>query len=337
MAVTAKDLAKKLNLSEAAVSMALNHKPGVSTKTRQRVLQTAEEMGFDLTKRTEAVKKPPVRQGTVTLIIYKKHGAIVTDSPFFSQLTEGIQQGCKQADYSLNICYFYEEDDIEKQLKALPYCNGIILLATEMRAEDFKPFYNLSLPLVVLDTYYDSLPWDCVLINNLQGAFSATNYIIQHTKSQPGYLRSAYPIGNFNERADGFFRAIRANGMSASKSQMLYLTPSTEGAYADMCTLLQSGEEPVKCYFADNDSIAIGAIKAFREAGYRIPQDISIIGFDNIPLCTYVDPSLTTIHVPKQYMGRMAVQRLIQTLQETEHYPTKFEIGTNLIKRNSIG
>ncbi len=336
MAVTAKDLAKKLNLSEAAVSMALNHKPGVSTKTRQRVIQAAEEMGFDLTRWTEAARKPPVRQGTVTLIIYKKHGAIVTDSPFFSQLTEGIQQGCKQADYSLNICYFYEEDDIEKQLKTLPYCNGIILLATEMHVEDFRPFYNLSLPLVVLDTYYDTLPWDCVLINNLQGAFSATNYIIQQTKSQPGYLRSAYPIGNFNERADGFFRAIRANGMSASKSQMLYLTPSTEGAYADMCSLLASGEEPVNCYFADNDSIAIGAIKAFQEAGYRIPHDVSIIGFDNIPLCTYVAPALTTINVPKQYMGRMAVQRLIQTLRETEHYPTKIEIRTNLVKRNSI-
>lgn len=336
MAVTAKELAKKLNLSEAAVSMALNRKPGVSTATRQRVLQTAEEMGYDLTKWRETAEQHNVRQGTISLILYKKHGAVVTDTPFFNQVTEGIQQACKNADYSLNICYFYEDENMEKQLKRLPFCNGMILLATEMTLENFKAFQALKIPIVVLDSYEESLPFDCVLINNLQGAYQAVNYIIQQTKTQPGYLRSSYAIGNFNERADGFYKAIRQNGMSASKSQVLFLTPSVEGAYSDMCALLQSGEEPVKCYFADNDFIAIGAIKALRENGYRIPEDISIIGFDNIPLCTYIEPALTTINVPKQYMGQTAVKRLIQILQEQEHHPVKIEIDTQLIKRSSI-
>ena len=272
MSITAKELSKILNLSEAAVSMALNNKPGVSTATRQRVIDTAREHGYDFTRIQES-GEPRVEKGTLSFLIYKKHGAVVTDTPFFNQLTEGIEQGCRQARYSLNINYIHGDDDVPRQLNSLPYCNGIILLATEMKLEDFQPFDALRIPLVVLDTYFENLKYDCILINNFQGAYQAANYIIRKTQSQPGYLRSAYPIGNFNERADGFYKAIRENGMSPSKSQVLSLSPSMEGAYEDMLELLKSGEEPVRCYFADNDLISAGAMKALKEQGYRIPQE----------------------------------------------------------------
>lgn len=335
MSITAKELSKLLNLSEAAVSMALNNKPGVSTATRQRVVNTAKEHGYDFTRIQES-SEPKVEKGTLSFLIYKKHGAVVTDTPFFNQLTEGIEQGCRQSRYSLNINYIHGDDDVSLQLNSLPYCNGIILLATEMKYEDFQPFETLRIPLVVLDTYFENLKYDCILINNFQGAYQAANYIIRKTQSQPGYLRSSYPIGNFNERADGFYKAIRENGMSPSKSQVLTLSPSMEGACEDMLELLKSGEEPVRCYFADNDLIAAGAMKALKEQGYRIPQDVSVIGFDNMPLCTYIEPPLTTVNVPKQYMGQMAVTRLLQILNQPEHYPVKLEIGTSIAKRKSI-
>lgn len=334
MSITAKELAKMLNLSEAAVSMALNQKPGVSTATRKRVIDTATAHGYDFT-RIHPSSEPKVEKGTILFIIYKKHGAVVTDTPFFNQLTEGIESGCRQNHYNLNINYLYEDEDISGQLRRLPYSNGIILLATEMKLGDFAPFHSLHTPLVVLDTYYENIPYDCILINNFQGAYQATDYIIRKKKTQPGYLRSSYPIGNFNERADGFYKAIRDNGMSASKSQVLTLTPSMEGAYNDMMQLLREGEEPTHCYFADNDLIAAGAMKAFREFGYQIPRDISIIGFDNMPLCTYIEPTLSTVNVPKQYMGQLTVQRLIQIMNATERYPVKIEVGTSIISRKS--
>jgi len=174
-----------------------------------------------------------------------------------------------------------------------------------------------------------------VLINNFQGAYQAANYIIRKTKKQPGYLRSSYPIGNFSERADGFYKAIRDNGMSASRSRVFSLTPSLEGACEDVLELLRAGEEPSPCYFADNDLIAAGAIKAFKEQGYRIPEDISIIGFDNMPLCSYIEPALTTVNVPKQYMAQMAVNRLIQNITCKKHFPVKIEIGTSIVRRKS--
>lgn len=335
MSITGKELAKLLNLSEAAVSMALNHKPGVSTATRARILEAARENGYDFTHIRENAA-PRVEKGTISLIIYKKHGAVVADTPFFGQLINGIESECRQACYSLNIHYLYEDDDIPAQLDSLYYCNGAILLATEMEMRDFQPFEALKTPLVVLDTYFETLKYDCVLINNFQGAYQATNYLIRKSKSQPGYLRSSYPVGNFEERADGFYKAIRDSGMSASKSPVLRLTPSLEGACEDMRELLRNGEEPAKCYFADNDLIAAGAIRALQESGYRIPKDVGIIGFDDMPLCVCIEPHLTTVNVPKQYMGKIAVMRLLQIMEPGEHYPVKLELGTSIVKRHSV-
>ncbi len=335
MSITAKELAKKLNLSAAAVSMALNGKPGVSTETRRLVREAAETYGYDFTRISEKHQTT----GSIYFIIYKKHGAVVDDTPFFSQLSEGIADTCKKEGYKLIISYIYGNDsDFEEQLKNVQYsdCIGIILLGTEMTPEDVKHFQKLPLPLVLLDTYFETVTCNYVLINNVQGAYLATSHLIQKTKKQPGYLRSSYPIGNFAERNSGFFKAVRAYGMSSSKSIVHTLTPSIDGAYADMKDILENNEELAPCYFADNDLIAVGAMKALKEYGYSIPKDIAVVGFDNVPLSRLIEPSLSTINVPKQYMGEMAVKRLITLITEKGAQPIKIEISTQLVERRSV-
>lgn len=335
MAITAKELAKQLGLSEAAVSLALNHKPGVSTATRKRVLTAAEEHGYDFSRLKPI--EPGKSGGSVYFLIYKKHGAVVADTPFFAQLFEGVDNACKSLPYYLNVQYLHEDDDIGALLsdwKRLG-CRGLILLGTEMQLQDLQPFLKAGLPLVLLDNYFEEADVDSVLINNIKGAYTAADYLIRKRHTQPGYLHSSYSINNFEERADGFYKAIRKNGMSTSRSIVHRLTPSVEGAYADMKELLAKNEPLAGCYFADNDLIAAGAAKALREAGYRIPQDIAIVGFDNMPICTYIEPALTTVHVPKQYMGRMAVQRLHELIGDPDSRPIKIEISTTLQKRKS--
>ena len=205
-----------------------------------------------------------------------------------------------------------------------------------MTPEDVKHFQKLPLPLVLLDTYFETVTCNYVLINNVQGAYLATSHLIQKTKKQPGYLRSSYPIGNFAERNSGFFKAVRAYGMSSSKSIVHMLTPSIDGAYADMKDILENNEELAPCYFADNDLIAVGAMKALKEYGYSIPKDIAVVGFDNVPLSRLIEPSLSTINVPKQYMGEMAVKRLITLITEKGAQPIKIEISTQLVERRSV-
>lgn len=337
MSINAKELAHLLHLSEAAISMALNNKPGVSTQTRKRVLAAAKEHDYDFSRIKENAK-PVTSNGVIHFIIYKKNGAVVGDTPFFSQLSEGIDHSCKEANYHLNVSYLYEEDPIELKLSEMVRlgCKGILLLGTEMEEPDFKPFSSLSIPVVVLDTFFENININCVLIDNVQGAFQATNYLIKKCRTQPGYLQSAYSIKNFTQRADGFYKAVRRNGLSTSQSQVHKLSPSLEGACADMMDLLLQGEQPARCYFADNDLIAAGVIRALKECGYRIPQDVAVVGFDNMPLCTCIDPMLTTLHVPKQYMGMMAAKRMTELLTSRASEPVKIEISTTLVKRKSV-
>ena len=334
MGITAKDLAAQLGLSAAAVSLALNDKPGVSEITRKQVLDAAKEQGYDFSKRRPTGKG----RGRFAFLIYHKHGAVVAETAFFSELTDGISRACKTCGYDLDIHYLFADDVDASYLRALTASNidGIILLGTEMRANDLAPFMDLSVPLVVLDTYSESLPLNYVLINNVQGAYIATNHLIAKKRGQPGYLRSSYAIGNFDERADGFYKAIRENGLSSSQSIVHRLAPSIDGAYADMLSLLKSGERTASCYFADNDLIAAGAMRAFKACGYRIPEDIGIVGFDNTSLCELLEPPLTTINVPKQAMGRVAVDRLIALTSTQTTEISKIEISTSLVRRNSI-
>lgn len=333
MSITAKELAKKLNLSAAAVSMALNGKPGVSTQTRKMIIEEAHNHGFDFSKIKEIKKET----GTICFIIFRKHGTIVNDTPFFKTLSDSIAEHCKNQGYKLNTHHLFDYTDINDQLKSMVTSDtmGIILLGTEMQNPDFYPFSNINLPIVLLDSYFSSSKIDSILINNVEGAYEGTNHLIKKYQAQPGYMHSSYSIYNFEERADGYFKGLRLSGMSKSKSIIHLLSPTVEGAYADMKNIIDQKEPLARSYFADNDLIAFGAMKALKEAGYKIPEDIAIIGFDNMPLCTYIEPNLSSINVPIKYMGQIAVNRLIHVCQNKKHYSIKLEVNTNIILRET--
>ncbi len=333
MSISAKELAEKLNISAAAVSMALNGKPGVSTKTRKMVIEAAHNHSYDFSK----IKQTNKLSGSINFVIFKKHGTIVNDSPFFKVLFDSITEYCKDIDCKLYINHLFDNGDVLEQLNSMLShdCKGIILLGTEMQNEDFFPLSYVNYPIVLLDTYFNSTKMDCVLMNNLESTFRATNLLIKKFQSQPGYLHSSYPIHNFEERSDGYFKAIRYAGMSVSNSIIHNVAPSVEGAYADMKNAIDEGVHIARSYFADNDMIAIGAMKAFKEAGYRIPEDIAIIGFDNIPICSYFEPSVTTVNVPIKYMAQVAVDRLLYVCNTNKYNPVKIEVSTNLILRSS--
>lgn len=334
MTISAKDLAKKCNVSPATISMVLNHKSGISASTREKIINAAKEYGYDLSKHTlhgEEVHN-------ICFMIYKKSGKVVSDTPFFSELTEGISNACKAEHFNLSIMYIYGEEPVPPQLKALSEkeYHGILLLATEMSPEDFIPFLSIPCPLVVLDCYYEDLPLDTVLINNVQGSYVATLHLAEQGFQKIGYLKSSFRIANFDERADGYFKALRHYGIKKDLNYIPELSPSMEGAYYDMKKLLEQGIPLAEAYFADNDLIAAGAMRALLEMGVSIPEDVSIIGFDDIPICNFLSPSLTTMHVQKHDFGILAVERLQGKIANPLRNQVKLELSTKLISRNSV-
>lgn len=333
MGILAKDLARQLNISPATVSMVLNNKPGISEETRDLVLAAARENGYQFKKRSEV----EVVQRTIHFIIYKKHGDVVADTPFFSQLIEGITQKCRQENCMLQISYFYEQEDIQQQLADIRTANnsGILLLGTEMDLESFRYFAGFKAPIVLLDCYHDELNVDSVLINNMQGAYLATNFLAEKGHKTIGYLQSKVRINNFQERADGYYKALRAHKIPTDHPHVIKLSPSTDAGYHDMLNWLDKNPPIADAYFADNDILGAIAIRAFQERGYRIPQDISIIGFDDMPVFQFLEPSLSTMRVQKKELGALAVARLMEKMRGGGGEITKIALSTHLVERES--
>lgn len=335
MSLKLKDIAERLNISQATVSLALNNKQGVSPETRAKVLKVAAELGYDM---SSLPKSSSGDQKNIRFIIYKKHGSIVTDTPFFSALIEGIDQEARDKGYNLLISYVTEKEnkaEIKKLIRDNPL-DGIIILATEMDIKDLKLFDKPGAPVIILDSFFSEAKYDTVAINNVQGSYQATKYLIDKGHTEIGYLRSSIWINNFEERMDGFLKALKDNNIEVNESFILDLEPTLDGAYRDMAKILESNPTLPTAFFSDNDIIAFGAVKALKEKGIKVPNDISVVGFDDMPFCKMIEPPLTTIKVYKQSMGRLAVRRLIERIEGDCEAVIKLEVNTELVERKSV-
>lgn len=175
-----------------------------------------------------------------------------------------------------------------------------------------------------------------VLINNEDSARQATEYLIRKGHKRIGYLRSGCRIKGFRSRAAGYADALRKAGYPVDRKYTVTLSATTNGAYEDMKKHLGTGSELPTAFFADNDMIALGAVKAMTEKGIRIPQDISVVGFDDLPFSEIANPPLTTLRVPKQEMGQLAVRRIVEIINQKDGLKTKIQVCTTFIERESV-
>ncbi len=331
--MTAKELASLLNISAATVSMVFNDKPGISEETRDLVLQKAKEYGYEPNKK-------PTRQSNAVIhfVIYKKLGNIVTDTPFFAQLIEGANLRCQKFNCSQEITYVYSNEALKKLINTVSKSqnSGIILLATEISRSDLDFTYGANFPIVLLDNYLEDHLIDSVIINNTQGAYLATKHLIDNGHTKIGYLQSSFELGNFNERQDGFQKAMVEHNIPIQDKYVCLLSPTGMQSYDDMNKYLSSSPDLPTAFFADSDQIAISAIRSLKEHGINVPDDISIIGFDDIPTSSMMIPQLTTMSVPKQNLGALAVDRLLKKIQEPKDETIKIEVSTSLIERESV-
>lgn len=337
--MTNREIAKKLGISPAALSLVINHKPGVSEATRETVQTQLKELGYG-----HLIKKPPAAPGNhLSFIIYKRHGEILDSHPFFLLLMENIENHAKKYGYNILLCTVDKRRPIEPQIRHLceQDSRGAIIFATEMQPDDLLPFFNLPFPFVVMDNDFTQLACNTVSINNQMGTFQAVQHLTSRGISRIGYLKGNIRISSFIERQRGYEEALALYNKRFIPEDVIELHYSEEGSYRDMHQHLAQRPSLPEAFVSDDDTIAAGAIRALSEAGFQIPEDISVIGFNDRPACEVTTPPLTSINVSKYALSAEAVDELIRLIENQEHdHPEtrsrKLRIGTKLIQRQSV-
>lgn len=333
MKIRAKDIAAKLGVSPATVSNALNGRNGVGEELRDRILKTAQQMGYESGKLTSD-RKPFIR-----VLIMKTAGNIIVDTQFFSEMFESIQIECHRAGLELIMNHVFVNEETPWQTMLAEYCAekcaGIIVLATEMSNDMLRWFSDCNSPLVALDNLCRNEPIHSVVMNNLEAGYLATKELYENGHRRIGHIASSYVFSNAVFRQAGYEAALRDYHLESQKD-IWPVHVSIEGAYRDMKALLETGRALPSAFFACNDSAAVGAIRAMQEKGIRIPEDVSIIGMDDTDVCLACNPQLTTMHVFRREMGRVAVRQILNYPNAEDGCYLKTEISVSLVRRSSV-
>lgn len=308
------DIAQASGVSLTAVSLALSDKPGISQETRGKVLEVARSLGYRF--KIPASTAPTKMLETIGLLV-KSHAE---DEPhtnqFYSHVITGIEAACRQM--GINLMFANLPVDNENCPLGMPSLleksdiDAVILTGAFVDEALSKVLQSRSIPAVLIDSYAKEGDYTSIVSDNVAGAFQATEYLIRKGHTHIGFVGGheyAYP--SFRERRRGYLKALAEHGIHDSYfADSAYNRGEVTAAALD----LVRKNAQITAMVGMNDDIAIIAMYALIEAGYRVPQEISIIGFDDIYLAESVVPSLTTMRVNKHGMGRFAVQLLLNQL-----------------------
>lgn len=327
------DIAQAVGVSPGTVSNALNNRKGVSESKRREIIAMAQQMGYEHSYLKKSDK-------TIKFIQVKRHGEVVGDTYFFSEVMHGIEKECRNLGYNLimaNINISEVGEDEAKTYFKNEESQGIIVLATELRNVDLHILDEANVPLVILDSCYRDSEYDCVLMSNEDAVFKAVKFLVGKGHRRIGLLHSSSYINNFYYRKKGFFSAMHDYNLKVKGGDIFSVGSTLEEAYQDMKKELSRVDSLPSAFFAENDIIAFGAMRALKEAGYKIPDDVSIIGFDDMLFCETSSPRLTTICVDKNGMGVLATKRLVDIMEDRcETAPIKAQIRNKIIVRDSV-
>lgn len=330
MPLTLEDIAKISGVSRSTVSRVVNHDRRVSPATRQSVLKIIEEYNFypNLAARGLASGHTNV----LGVIIPAGVPSLFTD-PYFPILLQGVSTACNKLDYSVMLSI--SDAEYEKRLVGRLVQNhlvdGVIVASTLIGDPIQTTLANSDLPFVIIGRQPNFVAND-IDVDNRQGVRQATDFLIEQ-----GYTRIATITGPLNqmaglERFDGYKDALLSAGMKVDTKLIAEGNFTEAGGYAGMKKLLQSKPDAV---FASSDMTAMGALRCLHEVGLRVPDDIGLIGFDDIPASSTITPTLTTVRQPIQGMGEAAAHLLIEIIESGSKEFHRITLPTELVVRNS--
>ncbi|WP_412777284.1 LacI family DNA-binding transcriptional regulator [Thalassospira lucentensis] len=332
---TIKQIAEQAGVSPSTVSLVLNGKGEISGVTRSRVLEVVSSLNYT----PRAPKNRMHTAKTIKFLKIAKHGHTVNrdHSHFISDYIDGMSSEATSRGYKLQVLSYENvtANDIIDVL-ANSDATAAIILGTELTREDIQKIQDFQLPTVFIDSFYDLIDANFVDMNNGDAVYTVLSHLKDLGFSKIGFVGSETKTRNFALRKEAFLKNMDHLGLRVNSDHILSIGSTLTSAYDESVKVLSKTGSVAEAYFCANDVMAYGFTKALKEKGYRIPQDVSVVGFDNLPMSATLDPSLTTIDVSKRKIGSMAVTVLDELLNADGPLPAvKVQVGAKLVVRAS--
>ncbi|WP_090397924.1 ribose operon transcriptional repressor RbsR [Kosakonia radicincitans] len=327
---TMKDVARVAGVSTSTVSHVINKDRFVSDAVREKVEAAIKTLNYAPSALARSLKINQTR--TIGMLI------TASTNPFYSELVRGVERSCFERGYSLVLCNTEgDEQRMNSNLETLMQkrVDGLLLLCTETHQPSQEIMLRYpSIPTVMMDWAPFNGDSDLIQDNSLLGGDMATQYLINK-----GFTRIACITGPLDKtparlRLEGYREAMTRAGLTIREGDEIESDFEFGGGFDAMQTLLAMNERP-QAVFIGNDAMAVGAYQALYQAGLKIPQDMAIVGYDDIELARYMTPPLTTIHQPKDELGELAIDVLIHRIAEPGLQQQRLQLTPILIERGS--
>ncbi|EPP6380092.1 substrate-binding domain-containing protein [Vibrio alginolyticus] len=329
---TMKDIAKLAGVSTSTVSHVINKTRFVSEEISERVNNAAKELNY---------YAPSALARSLKVNRTKTIGMLVTTStnPFFGEVVKGVERSCYQKGYSLILCN--TEGDNERMRQSIntllqKRVDGLILMCSSLEGERIDVFERYpDIPVVVMDWGPMLFTSDKIQDNSLRGGYLAAKYLIDCGHTEIGCITGPLIKHQAQMRYEGYKRAMNEAGLEFNANWIIESDFECEGGYQAFKKMAQRGALP-SSIFVSNDMMAMGVINAANELDIKVPDDLSIIGYDDIHIAKFMSPSLTTVHQPKYRLGQAAVETLVRKLDEKSTEAQVVQLEPTLVERKSV-
>ena len=308
MTATIGDVARRAGVSTATVSRVLAGIGGARPETRDRVLDAARELGY----------RPSGVARSLKLRTTRTFGLIITDieNPFFPQLVRAVEDVAREHGFALLLCNAADDPDREASYLDLLVdrrVDGIVIAVSGLGARHGEWLAEPPLPVVLVNTAAPGLPHPSITSDNVDGGRQAAAHLLDLGHRRIGVLTAGPRNAAAPDRVAGVRRAFEERGLDPDSITVVVDEPGVEGGEAALCRLLEEAPDTTGVA-AYNDLMAIGAMRAIRASGRTVPDDLSVVGFDDVAIAAYTDPPLTTIAQDIGDLGRWAVERLVERI-----------------------
>ncbi len=327
--VTLGDVARAVGVSMQTVSRAVNNKGEISPKTRERIMRAVQELGY----RPNRLARAMSTQQTNLV------GLIVPDitNPYFPEVMRGVQDKALANDYTVLACNSDDQPEAELgiiELLASHGVDGIITLSSKVREGILSKFVETFRPLVFVNRHFEHPHVSSVIVDKLQGAHLAVDHFVQEGHHRIGMITNKNYSFSVEPRVQGFWERLKYHNLEITEDQVIGSTPSAEGGFEATKSLLKR-DKNITAIFAYNDLMALGALRACHDIGLSVPDDVSIIGFDDIQFAAMSSPALSSVRIDKYHIGGLALERMLDMIKHPEKTHPPINLGATLVLRES--